>query len=1153
MATTYLEYIIYLPSAAQVEALQAAPSRIVVDGVVVNIPTFAGFPPGRLYAAPTIAAGLYGATILTPTMPNIPPSIASEWITNNVTNPNYPLDEDKFERKGAGWFGISWLFPDNTTYRWMGTFAYRPTDAVLGDDVVAGGPMPVRRWIDGFEFERGGNAATNHDQYWSRAASRHTSGHGMIINGGTTGTGSTHLITEGDDTGTLTATETWERFYLRVMALGDAGAHIWRGSSAAHGYELAVTPTGQLALYHVVTATLNLLGTSALAFDLYRYYKIDIVQTYGTGAALRLYIDGVLQMHITGITGGAGTAGQTHIGSRIGAIRTLPAAFVGHVDDWIAAAPPADFDNLDWLNGTKIVKLKPTAFHGDHDSAAWGGQWERAYAHESDQTQVTGYQSTTNGALFDLILDDLYRYDRGAIGPVSMKVVVTGWRGSVGTDFNPDLGWSVAGAARDMAEVTFGSGAGAVACRTRLYNGGTGVAAPIEFHPIRVCLQHATDVNTTDITNGVIGAEVELVGVWDQADISPLSVSAEVDVPGTTGVHASPYPNSPYARPGVPPAAPVSTITGTYTGDGLPRTFTFPYPVTFFIVRALTGAGQRGVAWWSSMNTGKRGGEYQKHQQGALDIQLVSAGAVAEDDPEWQITLKMAGNFEFNNANTPITYQYLAFCDPGMRFSMNVGLASGRFTGTELITPLPIPTWLADYGWFQGDTATSLTTDQLYIKGPGHATETVSPSTATSQASRLAIEEGQIRTLAAFHEANAQQYAAALFRQDDGSSDPQKHHVLQTWTFTGDGAASRTLQFPQVTGKRPAWAYVTPHNGATFVRDPSHTGTTSSLLQALSLTANASTGITAGGIDQITLGSAANLNGIVYSVLVFIGGDTAGNNGWSANGEFTAVLPAPPVEWPGMPELPEIPDPIPDDWITGDVGGDPIVPVEPAGEDLEGQCVTASTKVCQQALAVVGVTIPITDITTDQTPEAYICRLFYSDTVNEVLRDFNWPIFTKWADLPLVAGSQAIPYNQDFTYAYRVPSDLIRARRIVRYEARRGFDPDPPQFQMAGVDAFGRLLTSNHWDPETEEPAVTVHLEYTYRPNCAASSGDALFREALVYKLASKLAPAIARNKVTGQDCLNAFEHVKARASVAAASEKQEDDDDSDASWVRGR
>ena len=146
-----------------------------------------------------------------------------------------------------------------------------------------------------------------------------------------------------------------------------------------------------------------------------------------------------------------------------------------------------------------------------------------------------------------------------------------------------------------------------------------------------------------------------------------------------------------------------------------------------------------------------------------------------------------------------------------------------------------------------------------------------------------------------------------LVRQDDGSGDTVMAEVSAVGTYTGDGAASRTINFPP-SGRRPIFAMVFPEGGGTGGRwrDPSHTGTTSTDSGGGVIT---DTGIAAGDVDSMTVGWNPNENGIVYSYYVLFGTATACHPGWGCNGgPYVPVEPvSPPGGGGGYPPQPNTP------------------------------------------------------------------------------------------------------------------------------------------------------------------------------------------------------------------------------------------------------
>lgn len=292
--------------------------------------------------------------------------------------------------------------------------------------------------------------------------------------------------------------------------------------------------------------------------------------------------------------------------------------------------------------------------------------------------------------------------------------------------------------------------------------------------------------------------------------------------------------------------------------------------------------------------------------------------------------------------------------------------------------------------------------------------------------------------------------------------------------------------------------------------------------------------------------------------------------------------------------------------------------------DPDTACAAVKLQVINVGLVRIGAQT-IADLATEQSREAVSAALVYEDELKATLRDFPWGFAKRYADpLTLVRGpawatatvqawsaSQAytagdvvtsggtvyycllahtnqVPPNAtywtttpttaanvDWQYAYRVPADSLMARRLVRRGTGRAFDPNPPTFEL-GSDAAGDLIFAQESD---------LVLEYTIRPNCALSIGDALFRDAFAWRIAAVLAPSLAalepeqaeqigrvpeadapRRSESGALRLQQLREQRARwawgmygralvlaRSSAANEQQQERSDEGDADWIRGR
>lgn len=297
------------------------------------------------------------------------------------------------------------------------------------------------------------------------------------------------------------------------------------------------------------------------------------------------------------------------------------------------------------------------------------------------------------------------------------------------------------------------------------------------------------------------------------------------------------------------------------------------------------------------------------------------------------------------------------------------------------------------------------------------------------------------------------------------------------------------------------------------------------------------------------------------------------------------------------------------------------VTANPLGPDVGTGCEAANVAVVNRALVRIGAR-SIANLLTEQSREAESARLIFEEELRSVLRDFAWPFCTQYDDTlvhvygPASAGANVLAWslataylkgeaatrlgvtyyarqahtnqqppnatywtttaptsaNSDWTYAYRYPTDCVDVRRIVRAGVKQGFDPAPAPFRV-GQDARGLLLF-------TEEEAPTI--EYTARINCVVKMGDALFRDALAWRLAACLAPALAQVDPAMPEQLGRGVETKprerkateaqlreratryawamyaqaiaiARANALNEAEPQDTDVGGDPDWIRGR
>lgn len=199
----------------------------------------------------------------------------------------------------------------------------------------------------------------------------------------------------------------------------------------------------------------------------------------------------------------------------------------------------------------------------------------------------------------------------------------------------------------------------------------------------------------------------------------------------------------------------------------------------------------------------------------------------------------------------------------------------------------------------------------------------------------------------------------------------------------------------------------------------------------------------------------------------------------------------------------------------------------------------SKTQIGNLALTCMGVSKPVANIDTENSLEARTLKQHFDTQRDFVLRDFPWPFASAYATLGLVAGSSDAPANNEYTFAYRYPSDCLFARRLTLPGGRLSTIKIP--FQV-GRDSQGRLIYTDQEDAE---------LKYTVAIT-EATEFDPLFVSMFAWRLAAICAPALSRVDNITKTCLLAYEFEKQRAQAEALNEG-ESDPPLDAEWIRGR
>jgi len=154
---------------------------------------------------------------------------------------------------------------------------------------------------------------------------------------------------------------------------------------------------------------------------------------------------------------------------------------------------------------------------------------------------------------------------------------------------------------------------------------------------------------------------------------------------------------------------------------------------------------------------------------------------------------------------------------------------------------------------------------------------------------------------------------------------------------------------------------------------------------------------------------------------------------------------------------------------------------------------TSDTEIANQALLHLGVSKEISNLTTEQSREANICRRFYTLALEEILSDFRWPFATRIQRLNKIRDNP----NVDWGKEYRYPPDAHVIRRIVTGNRNETHDQGVP-FRVAS-DAAGRVIWTDQTDADVEY-TIKVTDVLLFPPSFVAS---------LSYLLGMKIAPAL--------------------------------------------
>ncbi len=729
-----------------------------------------------------------------------------------------------------------------------------------GADPTLVAPIPPRRWAIGFE---GAGIAECHPQGGTgnkaRDASRVVNGIGLKLRTESTGSSTIECLLSSSEGANLPSRQSWERFYVRLRKLGNITGDLWRCTgtvSSSAGARLILNTDGTLTAFNVDAFGVNdaTFGSSpALAVD--TWYRIDVLVqfcTAGLNGTLRVYFNGVNV--ISGVQG-TGSTGlgqiQNHRGSYLLAFGT--STWEIDLDDWHNAEIPnitgvEVLNSIDWLIGTHVR----SSYISPGTAVNWAGIIPALNQFPNPAGSNLSLVSTTALATINLPSDltdfgdaDTQDATGVIIGPATVAVSINGSQAG-GASNNGRLGYSVAGGGNVLTSTPLGGGA-TDATRTYLPSGSI---LPYPIFPFKVLYEKGNDANSSSVFS--LTAYCQYVGLWGPED---GQMGEDPGLVFNRLLHNCRYPSLGWTIMGPVPDAPVCVVGGTYVGNGTFQSIALVLPCHILIIRNTTG-GVPVVVNTTMMAP-------QNFSAGAAvagDIPIIGA------DSTGQSFFQVVGNGARVNQNT-ITYEYFAFCDPGLRYLINGELNHGT-SALNFNNPIIDTLYTPQFGMFFANPAGP---GGIWFKGLGHSGQEVTTVAGTLVSNAVQFNTGNLFSGDGISEqGNATAYT--LFRTIDGSNVT----MVQTLSYVGNGAGSRVINLTPVSNRFPLVAFVTPRGGATIYRDPNHAGVNSI---TLSSGGNVANGITAGGVDTITVGSLLNVNLTIYDVLVIPGSGSGWLNG----------------------------------------------------------------------------------------------------------------------------------------------------------------------------------------------------------------------------------------------------------------------------------
>lgn len=767
-----------------------------------------------------------------------------------------------------------WPAGPSATFTWSGNIVKNGGAKTTGEPVPSA--ISQRRWIAGSELAELLEGATQNPQLSiGRDFSRTTEGHGWCIRGNNI---NLPIIRRLDTLRTgLSIGTSWERFYIRPRRFpttNDIGLWRCKDDFGTSGAAITMRVGGSITSSSFSSGAVEVNKGVFLNPVLNTWYRIDILLRYAALGIMHfaVYINGVFATTWTHNTGGTAIHFTTELMKWTAAIdNEVEIDF----DDWINAELPANIlagtvnfaDTnypIDWLVGSHVRRHDNNTISQVNWAPAGAGEGVTNQANTPDIRPLGTCEltSSTSGATLEALTDAPLQSAPDTIANVlgAAAAIITIWsKNAAGT--NGQLGYRKAGAAAVLTVID------QLASEDRNYTTyfPVGMILPDEISPWSITHIKSADVNLD--TTYMLQSIVEYLGVWGPED----DPAFQYPISRLSNLHNSRYFNTTWGYAGSQPAAPQYSVGFTYVGNGTYQEFVLPAACQFLRIRPVTDVTSGIYFFGASL-----GAHY-----GSGDI-VCSGIRMWFDAVTGEFKFSVTGSDTAGVNINAKTYQVIAFCDPGMRFSVATAFWHGVNASVPKANPLIAPDFLPVAGFFVFDfPANTFPTKGMFVKGPGNLADNgynvQTPSTNSNPVANFSV--GSVNSFAQLHSNTTGPCSGILFRtQDSGPDGCSSNVVLQILSYIGNGAGgNRNIPLTPASGRFPLLTFIwSESNGGAYQRDPSHAGANSSSMKD---NTNSGTAITGVAIDQVTVGATLNVNLVVYTIFVICGDSAGANNG----------------------------------------------------------------------------------------------------------------------------------------------------------------------------------------------------------------------------------------------------------------------------------